>query len=149
MNKCILFSLLVLLVLSACGGGSDVPTPDPTEAVKSIAGEYFVQITPDDLQRSGLDDPELTNTLGLWEFSLGEDGKLIGRLNGSEIGVGNFGFNGHEMIIGVERCENCGCEKNHGRYSWAADETQLVLKEIYDLCDSMVFILTAKPLMRR
>lgn len=149
MKKSILFSLLVILVLSACGGGSDVPTPDPTQVVKSIAGEYFVQLTQDDLQRSGLTNPELASALGIWEFSLGEDGKLIGRLNGSEIGVGNFGFNGHEMIIGVERCENCGCEKNHGRYSWAADETQLVLKEIYELCDSMAFVLTTKPLTRK
>jgi len=149
MKRTILILLLVVLILSACGGRSDVPTPDPTEALKTVAGKYFVQITAEDLERSGQTDPDLASTLGIWEFSLGEDGKLIGRLNGSEIGTGNFRFQGHEMIIGVERCENCGCEKNHGRYSWAADETQLVLKEIYDLCDNMVFILTAKPLVRR
>ena len=144
-----ILSLLAILILTACGGAPAAPTSDPTAAVKSVAGEYFVQLTPQDLELAGLTDPDLANTLGLWVFSFTEDGKLKGMLNGSEVGTGAFGFNGNEMIIGVDRCENCGCEKNHGRYSWATDGKQLVLKEIYDLCDSMAFILTAKPLLRR
>ncbi len=149
MKKSILFSLLVILVLSACGGRSDVPTPDPTEALKTVAGEYFVQITAEDLERSGLTNPALQDALGLWEFTFTDDGRITGTRNGAYAGDARYGFNGDEMNSIVERCEDCGCEGSISRFSWAADETQLVLKTTYDGCEAMNFILTSKPLVRR
>jgi hypothetical protein len=149
MKKSILISLLTILILSACGGAPDVPTPDPTEALKTVAGQYFVQITADDLQRSGLTNPALQDALGLWEFTFTEEGRITGTRNGAYAGDARFGFNGHEMNSIVERCEDCGCEGSISRFSWAADETQLVLKTTYDGCEAMNFILTSKPLLRR
>ena len=149
MKTSVLIALLAILVLSACGGSSDVPTPDPTEALKSVAGEYFVQITAEDLQRSGLTDPNLQDALGLWEFTFTDDGRITGTRNGTYAGDARFGFIGHELNSIVDRCEDCGCEGRISRFSWAVDETQLVLKTIYDGCEAMNFILTTKPLVRR
>ncbi len=86
MNRYILILLLVVLILSACGGGSSVPTPDPTEALKTVAGQYFVQITAEDLQRSGLTNPALQDALGLWEFTFTDDGRITGTRNGAYAG---------------------------------------------------------------
>jgi len=149
MKKSIVFSLLVLFVLTACGGGSSMPTPDPAEALKIVAGQYFVQITAEDLERSGLANPALQDALGLWEFTFTDDGKITGTRNGSYAGDAVYSFNGNEMNSMVLRCEDCGCEGSISRFSWAADETQLVLKTTYDGCEAMNFILTSKPLVRR
>jgi hypothetical protein len=136
-------------MLVACGGQPDIPTPDPTEALKTVAGEYFLQITQEDLDRSGLTDPALAGAVGLWEFTFTDDGKIRGYRNGVEAGYAVYGFNGSEMNVMVDRCEDCGCEKSISRFAWAVDDEQLVLRTTYDGCESMNFILTSKPLVRR
>jgi hypothetical protein len=150
-KQLIILSILIAILIVSCGGGAPAaPTVDPTEAVKSVAGEYSMQLTADDLKAAGVPETDWEGNLGTWAFSLGQDGSFSADRNGQFVANGNFGFNGSEMNIQVLHvCETCGCEGNIGRYSWAADDKQLVLKKIYDTCDSMAYMLTAKPLLRR
>jgi hypothetical protein len=151
MSKLIIsISLLLAVLLAGCGGAPAVPTVDPTEAVKSVAGDYTMQLTAEDLKNAGLTDPSQQINLGTWLISLGQDGNFTATRNGEFIADGNFGFTGTEMGVQLLHvCENCACEGNIGRYSWAVDEKQLVLKKIYDTCDGMAFVLTTKPLLRK
>ena len=62
---------------------------------------------------------------------------------------GTYGFSGDEMIWQVLHvCENCACGGNIGRYTWAVDAKQLVLKKVNDPCDLMAMVLTTATLER-
>ena len=140
---------LLFLGLSAFAG-SGQPTPDPTEVVKTLAGEYTFLLTAEDLAASGMDDPDLEESLGTWLFNLTEDGKFSASLNGRTLVDGKYGAKGLELEIYLESvCSECACSKNIGRYNWTLEGNELRLKEAYDLCDQLVFVVTTKPLVRK
>jgi hypothetical protein len=142
--------LFLLSLLAACSSSPATPTVDPTQAVLSVAGDYRMVLTAEDLQRSGLTDPGLKDNLGNWQFILGADGNFTASRDGQFIADGNFGFKGNEMGIQVLHvCEVCTCLGNIGRYAWNLENQQLIVKKIYDPCDSMALVLTSKPLQRK
>jgi hypothetical protein len=123
---------------------------NPTQVLRDLEGTYGMQITAQDLQPYDLDEAQIAEMQGTYEFVFNDAGKFSATRNGQYVGDGNVGFNGNELNVQVlHSCENCGCEGNIGRYAWSLDENQLVLRKIYDNCEVMVAVLSAKPLLRK
>lgn len=146
----ILISLFGLVgLLAACAGGGE-PNPDPTEVVKRLAGQYSIQLTAEDLAKSGLSGSDLETNLGTWLFELKDNGKFSATLNGKSIVDGDYGAEGNQLVIQLtDVCTECSCAGSIGRYTWTLEGDELRFTKDYDLCDGMVFVLTSKPLVRK
>jgi hypothetical protein len=147
---------IILVVLASCSSAPAAPTPDPTQVILNLAGQYVAQFTAEDLQQFSQEDPGIVNNMGVWLLDIQPNGNFSASLNGQFIASGNLGANGNELNIQVLRaCETCACEGNIGRYVWTINEPgasgkeTLSFKKIYDNCDVMAILLTAKPLLRK
>jgi hypothetical protein len=145
--------MMVVAGLVACNSTPAVPTPDPTQVALELAGKYTVQLTAEDLQKSGFSGAGLENNLGAWLFEIESNGNFTASQNGQFIASGNLGAWGNELKIQMLRvCDTCSCGGNIGRYTYAissasdSNPKQLIFQKIYDTCDAMAFALTAKPL---
>ena len=144
---------LVIILLAACSAAPAAPTPDPTQVVLDLAGKYTVQFTAEDLEPFSQADPGMVNNIGVWLWEIQPNGSFTASQNGQFMASGNLGANGNELNIQVLRaCETCVCEGNIGRYAWTLNESgvsgrkELSFRKIYDNCDVMAILLTAKPL---
>lgn len=148
-----LLASVIVVGLVACNSTPALPTLDPTQVVLDLAGKYTVQLTAEDLQKSGLSGAGTENNLGAWSFEIESNGNFNVSQNGQFIASGNLGSKGNELNIQLLRvCDTCSCGGNIGRYTYAitaasdSNPKQLVFQKIYDTCDTMAFALTAKPL---
>ena len=63
-----LLASIIVVGLVACNSTPALPTLDPTQVVLDLAGKYTVQLTAEDLQKSGLSGAGTENNLGAWSF---------------------------------------------------------------------------------
>ena len=74
---------MILVLYSACCSASQVPTIDPTQTVKLLAGEYSTTITQKDVTRLDSLEPDIAANIGVVNTA----GPLFSLEKGVERGV--------------------------------------------------------------